>query len=101
MPGANRSAPRSSPLNPSKREEAGANARKLRRAHGRQLSDRRPLDRRANHVGFELHELVVARRSAVDQQSLDRRAAGAKSVDDVGDLVGDRVRPQRGRTARA
>ena len=53
-------------------------------------------DRHADHVGFELHQLVVAGRAAVDQQPVDLRAAGAHRVEHVGDLMGDRIERRAG-----
>jgi hypothetical protein len=83
-----------------KGEYARGQAREIRDARCRSLSHRCPLDGHTNHVGLELHELVVARGSAIDKQPLARRAAREKSVDDVGDLVGDRG-SQHMRTTRA
>ena len=65
-------------------------------AHGREFGDRRPLDGDADHVGLELHKLVVARRAAVDEQALDRSAARAHRVQDVGDLMGDGIERRAG-----
>ena len=63
---------------------------------GREFGDVRALNRDADHVGLELHKLVVARRAAVDEQSLDRSAARAHRVQNVGDLMGDGIERRAG-----